>query len=58
MTDDKSSAKNERVHDSDHASAPIKDLPQQQVSKDTAEEVKGGNKLNWDIPAGTANPSA
>lgn len=58
MTDDKSSAKDEQAQDAEQAGAPIKDLPQQEVSKDSAEEVKGGKKMNWDIPAGTASPSA
>ena len=60
MADDqKSSAKDEQAQDRDRAGAPIKDLSQQEVSKDDAEQVKGGKPAkNWDIPAGTASPSA
>jgi len=54
MTDDKSSAKREQAQDREQAGAPIKDLPQQEVSKDSADQVKGGKKLNWDIHEGTA----
>ena len=56
MADEKNpSATDEQARD-----AQIKDLPQQEVSKDGAEKVTGGKgaTLNWDIPAGTASPSA
>ena len=48
----KSSAKDEQEQ--------VKDLPQPDVSKDGAEQVTGGKspQMNWDIPAGTASPSA
>jgi hypothetical protein len=59
MADDqKPSANDKQAQDGEQASAPIKDLPQQDVSKEGAEQVKGGKKTNWDIPAGTASPSA
>jgi hypothetical protein len=58
MADDqKPSAKDKQAQDLEQTSAPIKDLPQQDVSKD-ADQVKGGKKTNWDIPEGTASPSA
>jgi hypothetical protein len=56
--DEKSSAKDEQAQDRDQAGAPIKDLAGLEVSKDGAEQVKGGKKMNWDIPAGTVGPSA
>ena len=59
MADDgKASATDEQAQDREQVGAPIKDLPQQEVSEDGAEQVKGGKKSNWDIPAGTASPSA
>ena len=58
MADDKkSSGKDEQAQDREQADAQIKDLPQQKVSKDGAEQVKGGTKA-WDIPGGVASPGA
>jgi hypothetical protein len=37
-------------------SPQVPDLAEKPVTKKDAEEVKGGRK--WDIPAGTASPSA
>jgi len=56
----KSSANDDKAQDREEAGAPIKDLPQQDISTDGADQVKGGKapKTNWDIPAGTASPSA
>ena len=57
MADEKkSSGTDEQAQDRPQKDAQIKDLPQQEVSKDGAEQVKGGRA--WDIPAGTASPSA
>lgn len=57
MADEKNfSAKDEQAHDRQQKDAPIKDLPQHDVSKDAAEQVKGGK--SWNIPEGTASPSA
>jgi hypothetical protein len=55
MADDKNASANEPTRD--QTDAPITDLPEQDVAKD-ADQVKGGKKTNWDIPAGTASPSA
>ena len=61
MADDKkSSGTDEQAQEPQQKDGQIKDLPQQEVSKDGAEQVKGGKAgtMNWDIPAGTASPSA
>ena len=60
MADDKkSSGTDEQAQEPQQKDGQIKDLPQQEVSNDGAEQVKGGKMAkNWDIPAGTASPSA
>ena len=58
MADEQKSTKNEKAPDREQAQ--IKDLPQQEVSKDGDDQVTGGRapKMNWDIPAGTSSPSS